>query len=130
MRTSATRRRNNEKRSRLCIFEYSIGLEFLNSTTRHPPRAFPLGLLAPRCLCACVVCSANRTSLFGGRKESSPQLRDSSSQWFAEFTALLDFCFLLMSVTSFNVPSESALAQPPSSFSIQMLWCRFRYEGK
>ncbi len=49
---------------------------------RHPPRAFPLGLLAPRCLgillfLALRLCGAGARAglLFGERKESSPQLR-------------------------------------------------------
>lgn len=39
------------------------------------------------------------------------------------------FVFYLRFMTSLFVPSESALAQPPSSFSILLLWCRFRYES-
>jgi hypothetical protein len=49
---------------------------------RHPPRAFPLGLLAPRCLGFLLILAipALRSGgegrrLFGGRKESFPQLR-------------------------------------------------------
>ena len=70
---------------------------------RHPPRAFPLGLLAPRCLCAVLFlasapCSAlARAPLhLGGERNPPPS-----------------FGLLL-------VPSESALAQPPSSFSYRL----------
>src|SRR3990167_9583022 len=49
---------------------------------RHSPRTFPLGLLAPRCLGFLLILaiSALRSGgegrrLFGGRKESFPQLR-------------------------------------------------------
>lgn len=72
------------------------------------PRAFPLGLLAPRCLCAPLIlasapCSAlaRASPLFGGRKESSPQL------------------LLIL------VPSDSVVAQPPSSFSLLRLVASF-----
>src|SRR3989344_2346123 len=49
---------------------------------RHPPRTFPLGLLAPRCLGFLLILAipalqsgGEGRRLFGGRKESFPQLR-------------------------------------------------------
>ena len=49
---------------------------------RHPPRTFPLRLLAPRCLGLALLLAIARlraggsgAMLFGGRKESFPQLR-------------------------------------------------------
>ena len=49
---------------------------------RHSPRTFPLGLLAPRCLGLALLLAFARLRaggsggmLFGGRKESFPQLR-------------------------------------------------------
>lgn len=49
---------------------------------RHSPRTFPLGLLAPRCLGLALLLAIARlraggsgAMLFGGRKESFPQLR-------------------------------------------------------
>ena len=49
---------------------------------RHSPRTFPLGLLAPRCLGLALLLAFARlraggsgAMLFGGRKESFPQLR-------------------------------------------------------
>jgi len=77
---------------------------------RHSPRTFPLGLLAPRCLgflliLALPLCGAGARAggCLGGRRNPPPS-----------------FGLLL-------VPSESALAQPPFSFSFLSLWCRFRY---
>lgn len=49
---------------------------------RHPPRVFPLGLRAPRLLCVLLFLAiapvrwrGEGRTLFGGRKESFPQLR-------------------------------------------------------
>ena len=61
----------------LLFFVHNYGVH-----PRHSPRTFPLGLLAPRCLGFLLILaiSALRSGgegrrLFGGRKESSPQLR-------------------------------------------------------
>src|SRR3990167_3214074 len=61
----------------LSFFVHNYGVH-----PRHSPRTFPLGLLAPRCLGFLLILaiSALRSGgegrrLFGGRKESSPQLR-------------------------------------------------------
>src|SRR3990167_4424468 len=61
----------------LLFFVHNYGVH-----PRHSPRAFPLGLLAPRCLGFLLILaiSALRSGgegrgMFGGRKESSPQLR-------------------------------------------------------
>ena len=97
------------------------------------PRAFPLGLLAPRLLGAVLFprisrlrAGARAPLLFGERKESSPQLRSPPRSGDLMFTVLTDFFFSLSLVTSFFRPSESALAQPLFSFSFQSLICRFR----
>src|SRR3989344_6746041 len=66
---------------------------------RHPPRAVPLGLLAPRCF------GALHSSLRSGR----------ASVWGEEGVPLPSVGLLL-------VPSESSLAQPLSSFSSPSLW--------
>src|SRR3989344_7400469 len=71
---------------------------------------FPLWLRAPRflgaaCSSLCLLWQAARGgSCLGRGRSSSPQLG------------------LLL------VPSESALAQPLSSFSLVRSWCRFRFE--
>ena len=98
------------------------------------PRAFPLGLLAPRLLGAVLFprisrlrAGARAPLLFGERKESSPQLRSPPRSGDVEFTVLTVFFFSLSLVTSFFRPSESALAQPHSTFSFLILLCRFRF---
>src|SRR3989344_8088915 len=66
-----------------CLRSYRYGMRPAHGVhPRHPPRTFPLGLLAPRCLgslrfLASIACglSGSGRHLFGGRKESSPQLR-------------------------------------------------------
>ena len=57
---------------------------------RHSPRTFPLGLLAPRCLGLALLLAFARlraggsgAMLFGGRKESFPQLRSPPRSGFA-----------------------------------------------
>jgi hypothetical protein len=66
---------------------------------RHPPRAFPLWLLAPRCLCA------GKARASWGEEVSSPRVG-----------------------TTFSDYREcSALAIPTLRFSILFLWCRFRF---
>jgi len=66
---------------------------------RHPPRAFPLGLLAPRCLgslrfLASIACglSGSGRHLFGGRKESSPQLRAPPCSGMREYSVPCRLC--------------------------------------
>ena len=78
---------------------------------RHPPRLFPLGLLAPRCLGLALLLAIARlraggsgAMLFGGRKESFPQLR-------------LGSCSLRSHSAERNRAHPTRLAQPPSSFS-------------
>src|SRR3989344_4084911 len=86
---------------------------------RHPPRAFPLGLLAPRCLGAVLFlasapCSAlARAPLhLGGERNPPPSFGlllavvSESIQYRAHYVVRHEFVFRL------NVPSESALAQP------------------
>jgi len=101
---------------------------------RHPPRAFSLGLLAPRCLGALLFlasapCSAlARAPLhLGGERNPPPSVGlllavvSGSIQCFSVDSGLR------VSLPSSFVPSESALAQPPSTFPIVLSWCRFRY---
>src|SRR3989344_2212114 len=91
---------------------------------RHPPRAFPLGLLAPRCLgslrfLASIACglSGSGRHLFGGRKESSPQLRSHPRIALLVFIVVSIGIGLPELVPRIDGPSDSALAQPPFSFS-------------
>jgi len=101
---------------------------------RHPPRTFPLGLLAPRCLGAVLflalpLCGAGaRAPLrLGGGRVPPPSFGlllavvNESIQCFSVGSGLR------MLLPSLFVPSESALAQPPSTFPIVLSWCRFRY---
>ena len=67
----------------LCLYHFTIFRPRSKGVhPRHSPRTFPLGLLAPRCLGFLLILaiSALRSGgegrrLFGGRKESFPQLR-------------------------------------------------------
>ena len=73
-----------EKRIRYCastILLFLIVRDY-GVHPRHSPRTFPLGLLAPRCLglahflaIARLRAGGSGARLFGGRKESFPQLR-------------------------------------------------------
>jgi len=102
---------------------------------RHPPRAFPLGLLAPRCLGAVLFLASIACGLSGfghrsiwGEEVFLPPASGSSSQWsFRSLQCRADYAVRREFVFRLNVPSESALAQPPSTFPIVLSWCRFRY---
>jgi len=101
---------------------------------RHPPRAFPLGLLAPRCLCAVLFlasapCSAlARAPLhLGGGRVPPPSVGLLLAVVCESIQCFSVDSGLRTSLPSLCVPSESALAQPPSSFSRVRVWCRFRY---
>jgi hypothetical protein len=74
------------------------------------PRAFPLGLLAPRCLCS------RRFLAFPpiGRVLGAASRLGEESYPSPSFGLIL-------------VPSDSGLAQPPSSFSFVCSLCRFRF---
>ena len=59
------------------------------------PRTFPLGLLAPRCLGLALLLAIARlraggsgAMLFGGRKESFPQLRSPPRSGLLEYSVL------------------------------------------
>src|SRR3989344_7580150 len=101
---------------------------------RHPPRAFPLGLLAPRCLGAVLLlasapCSAlARAPLhLGGERNPPPSFGLLLAVVGLRFRCRTDYVVRRAHIVRLNVPSESALAQPPSSFSIVRAWWRFRY---
>ena len=69
-----------------------------------PPRAFPLGLLAPRFHCPpLLLATLGRRSCLGEGSYPSPS-----------FSLIL-------------VPSDSGFAQPPSTFAYVCSWCRFRF---
>jgi hypothetical protein len=62
---------------------------------RHPPRVFPLGLRAPRLLCVLLFLAiapvrwrGEGRTLFGGRKESFPQLRSPPRSGLLEYSVL------------------------------------------
>ena len=58
--------------------------------------------------------------LFGGRKESFPQLRSPPRSGLLEYSVLYGFSLDVELCGFVSVPSESALAQPPSSFSYRL----------
>ena len=69
---------------------------------RHSPRTFPLGLLAPRCLGLALLLAFARlraggsgAMLFGGRKESFPQLRSPPRSGRLEYSVLYYFYLFL-----------------------------------
>ena len=100
-----------------CLGHYCLSRAGLkDSPSDIRPRAFPLGLLAPRLLGAVLFprisrlrAGARAPLLFGERKLSSPQLRSPPRSGNLEFTVVIDFIFSLSSVTSF-----SDLRSPPS----------------
>lgn len=96
--------------SRCGLGHYScIGRPWVNP--RHSPRAFPLGLLAPRLLGAVLVlatapCSALARAplLFGGRKESFPQLRSPPRSGGVEFIVLY-YIYIFLELCRFVFPT-------------------------
>jgi hypothetical protein len=64
---------------------------------------------------------ARAVPLFGGRKRSSPQLRPPPRICNWSIQHITSFPFLLPFVACSYRPSGSLLAQPPSSFSIQIM---------
>jgi len=95
---------------------------------RHPPRAFPLGLLAPRCLGAVLFlasapCSAlARAPLhLGGERNPPPSVGLLLAVVCESIQCFIAFIFYFCFVASLFVPSESALAQPPFTFSYRSL---------
>jgi hypothetical protein len=119
-----------------CLSHFSVYRPSLKGITiRHPPQAFPLGLLAPRLLGVLLFLAISalrsggegRTAVWGEEGILSPASVSSSQMLFGVFSALYCLDVVLRFVTSFNVPSESALAQPLSSFSYWSMWCRFRF---
>jgi len=95
---------------------------------RHPPRAFPLGLLAPRCLGAVLFlasapCSAlARAPLrLGGERNPPPSFGLLLAVVCESIQCFIADSGLRVSLPSLYVPSESALAQPPSTFSYRSL---------
>src|SRR3989344_4259367 len=101
---------------------------------RHPPRAFSLGLLAPRCLCALLL-RAPPAVLGGGAGSVSdwgkegilPPARSPlrSCQLTPRLYRTFFVCFpLCLACTGLQRPP---IAQPTSSFSIFLSWCRFRF---
>ena len=92
---------------------------------RHSPRTFPLGLLAPRCLGAVLLlasapCSAlARAPLhLGGERNPPPSFGLLLAVVVQSFRCRREYVVRREYIVRLNVPSESALAQPPSSFSI------------
>jgi len=84
---------------------------------RHSPRTFPLGLLAPRCLGLALLLAFARlraggsgAMLFGGRKESFPQLRSPPRSGLLEYSVLP---FVLWSLNA-SWLRLACLRSPPS----------------
>jgi len=95
---------------------------------RHSPRTFPLGLLAPRCLGFLLILAipALRSGgegrrLFGGRKESFPQLRSPPRSGLLEYVSALFrlvvcVCFCLRCSCLRSPPSHNPLPRFQNSF--------------
>src|SRR3989344_3235467 len=91
---------------------------------RHSPRTFPLGLLAPRCLglahfLALPLCGAGARApcCLGEGRNPPPSFGLLLAVVCVSIQCFIVFIFYFRFVASLFVPSESALAQPPSSFS-------------
>src|SRR3989338_6367993 len=91
---------------------------------RHSPRTFPLGLLAPRCLglarfLALPLCGAGAWApcCLGEGRNPSPSFGLLLAVVCQSIQCFISVSGLRVSLPSLFVPSESALAQPPSSFS-------------
>src|SRR3989338_7694535 len=101
---------------------------------RHPPRAFPLGLRAPRCLCA-LLFSRHFPRARGGRGQRlylgrgrnplpSVGLILALLYLRVSLCPLVLVCVLLcLALAGLRIPP---LAQPLSSFASLCLLCRFR----
>jgi hypothetical protein len=120
-------RNANTQRSRVLTISFSRP-SLKEISPRHPPRVFPLGLRAPRLLCVLLFLAiapvrwrGEGRTLFGGRKESFPQLRSPPRSGLLEYSVLYRFPLNVKLYGFVSVPSESALAQPPSSFSYPSL---------
>ena len=108
-----------------CLIHFSVYRPSLKGITiRHPPQAFPLGLLAPRLLgvlhiLAFRACERvlGQDSCLGRGRNPLPSVGLLLADVIWSIQCFITFFFLLRFVASFNVPSESALAQPLSSFS-------------
>ena len=87
----------------------SVPSAFASGITARATRAYILGV--------CIVCFANCTPQVGGRKESFPQLRAPPRSCNTTSSMLFRFLLSPKLTARFNVPTESTLAQPPSSFS-------------
>ena len=130
------RTENRKSKQQYCLGHFSVYHPSLKrSTIRHSPRTFPLGLLAPRCLGFLLILAipALRSGgegrrLFGGRKESFPQLRSPPRSGLLEYSVLP---FVLWSFGAFWL-RLACLRSPPSHnplprFHIGCMWCRFRF---
>ena len=107
------------------IFIASGSIQRLGVHPRHPPRTFPLGLLAPRCLGLALLlalppCGAGARApcYLGEGRNPSPSFGLLLAEVCVCIQCFIVFIFYFCFVASFGVPSESALAQPPSTFSI------------
>ena len=98
--------KNTNSISTLCFYHSTIFRPRSKGVhPRHSPRTFPLGLLAPRCLGLALLLAIARLRAGG-----------SGAMLFGRRNRPPGFGLLL-------VPSESALAQPPSTFSFLSLVC-------
>jgi len=97
------------------------------------PRAFPLWLLAPRLLGAVLFLAFPACSRVLGHRLLLGRGRNPLPSFGLLLAVSVGICSIyrfflfLESATSFLMPSESALAQPLSTFSFLSLVCRFRF---
>lgn len=98
-----------------CAFEHTniLCIQTKGVHPRHPPRAFPLGLRVPRCLCA------------GKQEVKRLKYQEMSRLEFAR--SFLGRGSLLSPGWALLDYEESALAIPSLRFSILCLVCSFRF---
>ena len=108
-----------------CLRSFRLGMRPAHGVhPRHPPRTFPLGLLGPRCLglalfLALPHCGAGARApdCLGGGRNPPPSFGLLLAVVVQSLQCRTVLVVRQACVVRFNVPSESALAQPPSSFS-------------
>src|SRR3990167_7442913 len=100
-----------------CLIHFSVYRPSLKGITiRHPPQAFPLGLLAPRLLgvlhiLAFRACERvlGQDSCLGRGRNPLPSVGLLLADVILSIQCFRKFCYYFLFLSPFSVPSESAL---------------------